>query len=132
MRISVSIVIFVCKEEIQDSFVIFDLIFFRVIANTDHCIFFHTDSAIESGIKSERRSDACRKCVILLDVAFKDGITRAFHFAVEFREIASSAWSINGFWNRSVTDAAKLISSSSGRDSVGMILDRSPVSYNHG
>ena len=33
MRISVSIVIFVCKEEIQDSFVIFDLILFCVIAN---------------------------------------------------------------------------------------------------
>ena len=52
---------------------------------------------------------------------FKEGITRAFHLEVEFKEIANSAWSMNGFLKRSVTEAAKLISSSLGSVRVGMI-----------
>ena len=40
---------------------------------------------------------------------------------VEFKEMESSAWSINGFLKRSVTEAAKLLSSSFGSVRVGMI-----------
>ena len=50
-----------------------------------------------------------------------DGITRAFHFDVEFREMERRAWSINGFLKRSVTAAAKFSSSAFGRSRVGII-----------
>ena len=43
--------------------------------------------------------------------SFRDGITRAFHLEVEFKEIASNAWSINGFLKRSVTAAANSFNS---------------------
>ena len=58
---------------------------------------------------------------LLATYSFKEGITRALHFEVEFNEIASSAWSINGFLKRSVTADAKSSSSSFGRSRVGMI-----------
>ena len=53
--------------------------------------------------------------------SFRDGITLAFHFDVELREIASNAWSIKGFLKRSVTAAAKSSNSSFGKSSVGII-----------
>ena len=58
---------------------------------------------------------------VLSIYAFRDGRTLAFHLEVEFRQMDSSAWSINGFLKRSVTAEAKLSSSSLGRDRVGMI-----------
>ncbi len=81
-----------CKVEFENCFVIF----YSVFISCSFCckyVFAHSISVIECNVEEgERSCDACRKCTFAFYIFFlSDGITRAFHLDVEFREMERRA-----------------------------------------